>query len=415
MHPALSPRLYVSANLVVTLVSLAAFALLGFEQEYIYLPVVVLAGVYALFYFIRQCRHGGSYHIDGGIEPGLGLRRAIVRYLVWLAALFAGYAFYQLTPIYNSPQHAATHHLFGQFLHYYLWFGLPYFALTLTLKASRQEDFYDPAIRMLHVTKQILLRSLRGQSPRVIFRALRRPYNRKVFLNLAMRAYFIPVMVEQVAPQTLTAINSLYRELDAASFINTLILLSTVFWLMDILNATIAYCLESRWLENRSRSIDLTLGGWIVCLSCYPPINEITGSLFAFAPQVDTGQAGDLVLSSLGLLYAFKMLQVLLLGVHIFTDTSLGPSVANITLKKLQTRGMYGLVRHPGTTTKLLLWLVTSVFYKRFWTARMMFGYVMWALLYVLRAFTEERHLKKFADYRAYMQKVKYRFFPGLF
>ena len=415
MRQALSPQLYVSANLVVTLGSLAAFAFLGLQQEYLYLPVLALSGAYALFYFIRQCRSGGSYRIDGGIDPGLLLRRAVARYLVWLVALFAGYEFYQLTPLYNSPQHAATQHLFGQFLHGYLWFGIPYFALTLTFKASRQEDFYDPAIRMLHVVKQILLRSLRGQPPRAIFRVLRRPYNRKVFLNLLMRAYFIPVMVEQVAPQTVMGINSLYRELDAASFVNTIILLTTVLWLMDILNACIAYCLESRWLENRSRSIDLTLGGWIVCLSCYPPLNDVTGSLFAFAPQVDTGQTADLVVSSLGLLTAFKVLQTLLLAVHIVTDTSLGPSVANITLKKLQTQGMYGLVRHPGTATKLLLWLVTSVFYRQFWTTRLMFGYAMWALLYVLRALTEERHLKKFPEYRAYMRKVKYRFFPGLF
>jgi protein-S-isoprenylcysteine O-methyltransferase Ste14 len=39
----------------------------------------------------------------------------------------------------------------------------------------------------------------------------------------------------------------------------------------------------------------------------------------------------------------------------------------------------------------------------------------MWAAIYVGRALTEERHLKKYAEYREYMKKVKYRFFPWLF
>lgn len=75
---------------------------------------------------------------------------------------------------------------------------------------------------------------------------------------------------------------------------------------------------------------------------------------------------------------------------------------------------MYGLIRHPGTTTKLLFWLLQAALYRQFWSARHLFGYLGWGLLYVLRALTEERHLSKFAEYRAYRKKVKYRFIPGL-
>ena len=85
------------------------------------------------------------------------------------------------------------------------------------------------------------------------------------------------------------------------------------------------------------------------------------------------------------------------------------------TLKKLQTRGPYGLVRHPGTTSKLLLWFSQAAFYKRFWTVKILYGYMMWGFIYVMRAFTEERHLKKYPEYLAYMKKVKKRFIPGLF
>ena len=42
---------------------------------------------------------------------------------------------------------------------------------------------------------------------------------------------------------------------------------SAILWLMDTTNASLSYCIESRWIENRSRSIDMTVGGWLVYLS----------------------------------------------------------------------------------------------------------------------------------------------------
>ncbi len=418
MQQALPPHFYVSSSLLVTTAALAAFHLLGLHRDYVFLPVLGLAAVYALAHFVQQCRGRGEFSIDGSMAPGQLLRRALARYLVWLVVLYGGYQLYLAVPWYAGWEHQGTHRLFAEFLRVYLWAGLPYFALTLTFKASRREDFYDPAIRMLHVVRQIgrqLWRRLRhGDGSVPLLRVLRRPYNRKVFLNLLMRAYFLPVMVEQVAPASVGTLQTLYAGLDGGQWINWILALIAMLWLMDIFNASVAYALESRWLENRSRSIDLTIGGWLACLSCYPPLNELTGSLFAFAPFVASGQPGDLVYASLGLLMALKAAEAGLLAVHIYSDVSLGPSVANITLKKLQTRGLYGLVRHPGTVSKLALWLLQSAFYRQFWSVKLLFGYLGWGTIYVLRALTEERHLSKFAEYRAYREKVRYRFIPGL-
>ncbi len=203
MKQALSPHFYVSATLLVSAGSLALHLLFTLPKGAIFLPVLALATLYALVYFIRQCHGDGIYTIDGGIDPAQLLRRAIARYLVWLVVLYGGYQFYLFTPWYNNWQHQTTQQLFGDFLDIYLWVGIPYFALTLTFKASRREDFYDPAIRMLHVLRQIgrqFWRRLRHGNTRtpLLLHVLHRPYNRKIFLNLLMRAYFLPVMVEQV-------------------------------------------------------------------------------------------------------------------------------------------------------------------------------------------------------------------------
>ena len=416
MHKALSPHLYVFACVIVIAISLTIFTVLGLYRDFAILPVLALGGFYAVMYFIRQCRHKDSnYFIDSNIDTTVLLRRAIARYVVWLVVIYLGYQFYLLVPLYNTPQHYPTHRVYENFLHWYLWLGIPYFVLTLTFKASKQEDFYDPAVRMIHVVKQILLRILRGDNQASVFYVLKKQYNRKVFLNLAMRAYFIPVMVEQIAPNTIVLLDNLYRELNGHEFMTLILLLLAILWLADILNAAVAYCLESRWLENRSRSIDLTVGGWLVCLSCYPPLNELTSTAFAFAPHLANNGAEGLLFSGEFFFYAIKILEVCLLGTLVYIDLSLGSSMANITLKKLQTRGPYSFVRHPGTTFKLLLWLMQSIFYKKFWTAKYLFGFVMWGCIYILRALSEEHHLSKFSEYQAYRKKVKKRFIPGLF
>lgn len=415
MRQALSPNLYVFACVTVIATSITIFTVLGLYRDYAFLPVLALGAFYAVMYFIRQCRHKSDYFIDSNIDVTVLLRRAIVRYVVWLAVLYAGYQFYLLVPLYNTVQHHPTHRVYENFLHWYLWLGIPYFVLTLTFKASKQEDFYDPAVRMIHVVKQILLRTLRGDNRASVFYVLKRRYNRKVFLNLVMRAYFVPVMVEQVAPKTIDALDGLYRELNGHEFMAVILMLLAIIWLADVLNVAVAYCLESRWLENRSRSIDLTVGGWLICFVCYPPLNELTTTAFAFAPHLANDGSEGLLFSSEGFFYVFKTLEVFLLGTLVYIDLSLGTSMANITFKKLQTRGPYSFVRHPGTTFKLLLWLIQSVFYKKFWTAKYLFGFVMWGSIYILRALSEERHLSKFREYQTYRKKVKKRFIPGLF
>jgi protein-S-isoprenylcysteine O-methyltransferase Ste14 len=116
-----------------------------------------------------------------------------------------------------------------------------------------------------------------------------------------------------------------------------------------------------------------------------------------------------------GWMIFLKIVEILILIVLVYSDLSLGPSGANITYKKLQTTGPYGSVRHPGTTCKLSYWWWQVIFYRDFWTPHRVLGQLAWNVIYVLRALTEERHLKQFSEYRAYMKKVKYRFIPKIF
>lgn len=414
MDQHLSPHLYALATLLVALLSYLAFVHWRVDAEYFFLPIFALALVYAALNLWRQSRGGGTFALVLTTNWRALLRRALVRYLFWFALLFVGWRFYTLAPYYSAPMFAHNTAFFDRLIVLYAFLGLPYFLVTLIVKASRREDFYDPAVRMIHVTRQVIRRVLRGEPPRAVFRVLRKPYNRKIFLTLIMRAYFIPVMVSQVYGNMSAAITLGESFEHSHDFVVFILWLSALIWLCDTINASVAYCLESRWIENRTRSIDLTLGGWAVCLFCYPPLNTATSYVFPFAPVVVNNDPMSLVFASATLFYAVKILQVSLLALHVYIDLSLGPSVANISFKKLQTRGLYGVVRHPGTVTKLTFWLLISSFYRGFWSLRLILGQSAWSAIYILRALTEERHLGKHEAYRRYREKVRYRFIPGV-
>lgn len=405
----LAPHTYVLTTLSVVAGSFFLFGKFGYHDQFFFVPIFAMAALWAVLNFRRQ-QHGLShFHVAKGLTLTQLLKKSTARYVFWLIVLYLGGQAYYLFPIFSPYKNDL---FFTYLLQGYALLGLPYFVLTLKFKASRIEDFYDPAIRSLHMLKQVL-ESINGrQPPSRILRVFKKKYNRKVILNLLMRGYFIPVMVSQVY----AGIHSSLEQSVAPqmSWLMMLTWLTTMLWLADALSASVAYSVESRWLENRSRSIDLTLSGWLICLMCYAPLNNVTVTYFAFGPNIVTNTVTDLIIPDLTLFYVLKVIELIVLGALVYCDLSLGPSLANLTLKRLQNRGPYGLVRHPATVCKLSLWWLQSAFYSQFWTWEIFFGQCVWSLIYILRALSEERHLKQFEEYRQYMKQVRYRFIPGL-
>lgn len=410
MHNNISPHLFVLSTFLISIFSFLIFREIGMHEKYFFVPLFGLAVVYGLINFIRQRKGNSHFSVQKEIEFYPLVKKSIARYLVWLVILYAGFKFYELHPLYKQVEKNLT--FFSYFFQLYLMFGLPYFFVTLIFKSSTKEDFYDPAIRIIHIFKQISLRIFQRNKSRAIFGVLKKQYNKKVLLNLLMRGYFIPFMVIQVYVNINDSIVYSDNNFRGYDLLTILMWTSAILWLTDTLNASMSYCIESRWIENRSRSIDMTAGGWLVCLACYAPLNNITGSLFPFGPFAASKYPDSIFIQDITFIYFIKILEITVLIFHVYADCSLGPSIANITFKKLQTRGLYGIIRHPGTIFKLLLWWVQAGFYREFWRFDFLFGHLMWNLLYILRAITEERHLGKFEEYREYMKKVKYRFIP---
>lgn len=407
----LSPHWYVFCCALSVAASVVLFRHTGHHDQYFFFALFMLAGLWAASFFFMQLRYGGQYTIDRSQTTLRLLQRAVPRYLVWLALFATGIWFYESHAYYRANDKTVV--FLRAFFDYYVVLGIPYFMLTLKFKASRIEDFYDPAIRVLIMLRALAPRAW-TQRRYATGRAWRRRYNRKVWLNLVMRTYFIPVMVVQVYNGIRDTIALLPNIGPGWTLLGVLAWITTILWLMDSLSASVGYSIESRWLENRSRSIDTTMGGWLICLYCYPPLNQVTGTVFPFAPTVTSTDISQLIIPSITVLIGLKLVEVILLSALVYCDLSLGPSGVNITFKKLQNRGPYGIVRHPATVCKLTFWWIQSFLFIPFWSWQFVLGQLMWNAVYILRALSEERHLSQFEEYREYKQQVRYRFIPGV-
>jgi hypothetical protein len=178
-----------------------------------------------------------------------------------------------------------------------------------------------------------------------------------------------------------------------------------IIFFVDCGVALIGYSLESRWLGNKTRSVEPTMLGWAAALSCYPPYNNVLGTYL----PLDNGPA---VITGENALLALRVATVLLFSIYAAATVAFGFKFSNLTNRGIISRGPYRLVRHPAYLTKCTAWwlehLPTITLTKAFFLT-LLCG------VYALRAWTEERHLSMDPDYLAYKKKVPWILFPGVY
>jgi protein-S-isoprenylcysteine O-methyltransferase Ste14 len=126
---------------------------------------------------------------------------------------------------------------------------------------------------------------------------------------------------------------------------------------------------------------------------------------FGFMGPAETAQAAARTVSA-GITLAANILGAICL-------LNLGRSFGIlIALRRVKTRGLYAVVRHPMYATDILLrvgflvshptWLISGLF-------------LLSTVCYVYRAILEERFLAQQPEYREYLARVKWRFIPFVF
>lgn len=178
-----------------------------------------------------------------------------------------------------------------------------------------------------------------------------------------------------------------------------------VIFAIDCGWALFGYASESRWLGNKTRSVEPTAFGWLVCLACYPPFNNVLGTYLPLenGPQLITSEVGRL---------ALRGAVVFLFAIYAAATVSFGFKFSNLTNRGIVSRGPYRFVRHPAYLCKCAAWWLEHV---PTMTLTKAFFLTLLCGVYALRAWTEERHLGADPEYREYKKKTPWVLFPGVY
>lgn len=308
----------------------------------------------------------------------------------------------------------------------YIWvisliFGLPYIILTQKFRASLKEDRSDSGLLLISIY-HALWKSIKQLSYKPF---INRFHNRKIgiaCMDIFVKAFFLPIMLSGVYSELGSLFsnypNILPRLIGSIDYTFNMIYnnLHLILWIAvmttDIVIGAIGYACSSRWLGNKSKSVDLTCLGWVACLTCYPPFNAYTGSVFPFKDRFG-GPPPEIFLQTPELMVALKIIMLLAFVVFTWSTMSFGLKFSNMTNRGIIKNGPYAIVRHPAYIAKTIGWW--AMFIHLFSTPWHFIALATFNGVYFIRALTEEKHLMRDPEYREYAKNVKWRFIPGVF
>lgn len=264
-------------------------------------------------------------------------------------------------------------------------------------------------------------------SPLRTFREGLSYHDRLGLLAMLLKGFFAPLMTLSLFAFTSNMVaNGIYL-FDHLSAIRTDFLTvfnSHGFWFLfqlvlflDVVFFTIGYLVDHPVLKNEIRSVDPTWLGWVVTLACYPPFNGLTaqilgGNVTEF-PQFEHPVTH----------IAVNTLLLVLMAIYASASVALNLKASNLTHRGIISHGPYRFVRHPAYACKNLAWwlgtlpAILTAWKGSAWDTLIVVGSAgAWTAVYVLRALTEEDHLRTVdGEYDTYCLRVRYRFVPGVY
>jgi protein-S-isoprenylcysteine O-methyltransferase Ste14 len=387
--------------------ALLAFAFAGLAYRFLpadperqfYLPIFFLILYHTM---VAVATNATTYEVR---PAWTAARKAVGKYIFWFLIIGGVYWFYENHPFYRV---FAVHT--RQMLWCYLWLyaigGLPYFVFVERYRYSRFEMLNDPYLRVLSLLRSVT----RLDGRKLMYRLFRRGY-KSLLLSWILRLHYLPVMVEQVH-YGISRIAGILGSSDYQFGVeSTAAFFVIVLFCIDSNTASMGYFWESTLTRTRFREADPHPFHWMVTLVCYYPFIKFAGTFFPFPAGAE---GSPLLIDHSIFRVAVNVCTIVALGGMVIATTSLGFSFSNLCYKKIQTSGPYRLVRHPATVGKLSFFFFAIFRYKSSFCFATITLYLIWCTIYVTRAICEERFLRQFPEYRAYMEKVRYRFIPGI-
>ena len=368
-------------------------------HDYFYAPALLLIGFYTLHAMATDKQQYQNRTLRQIIPKAIG------KYILWGLAIYGVTKFYSAHPLYRqfTPN---TRRFFWDFLRLFLVLGLPYFFLAEKFRYCTDNVLGDPYLRILS-----LLKFLKHRKFRLIWRRLGKKSYKRIYLMAIIRIHYVPIMVEQLYLNLNNVTNFLQRADFQWTLTSGLLVGTTLAWAVDSNNGAIGYFWESWFTKSRFRQIDMHPIHWFVILICYTPF---FGYAVQFVPFPNLAADSTPLISGGSFNFGIELALLVLLALYVLSGSALNFSTSNLCYKKIQTKGPYAIVRHPATSFKLLYFFLAFFRYRGAYTFAGFISYLVWMIVYVCRALVEESFLKKFADYRRYMKKTRYRFIPGV-
>jgi hypothetical protein len=222
-------------------------------------------------------------------------------------------------------------------------------------------------------------------------------------LGWTVKAFFLPLMFVYVG-NGLSAqwAAPLVPSLDSFEHIFTRVI--DLLFLIDVSLAAVAYGLTLRVIDTHIRSVEPTLGGWVICLMCYAPFSGVLGNYTSYDQD---GLFWGAVFAPYPILYTIWGSAILILiGIYAWATASFGLRFSNLTNRGIITSGPYRWTKHPAYICKNLSWWLISIPFVAGagWLVAVQSCLLLAAgnLIYFARARTEERHLSSDPAYREY-------------
>lgn len=294
-----------------------------------------------------------------------------------------------------------------------------YSCLLLVFYLVEKSPRISKSIKCLEAIKRLAV------SPRQVWQSGLTKDERLGLLSVLLKGFFAPLMVVWLFDHTATLLNNglhLFHGWQDSGFSARALLGTDGYWFLfrlilfvDVFFFTLGYLIELPLLKNEIRSVDPTLLGWGVALACYPPFNGLTGSIFGWHSS-DFPQFVDYPILHM----TANLLLLSLMAIYSWASLALNFKASNLTHRGIVAHGPYRFIRHPAYAAKNLAWWIglgpaLIVASHGNWQAILLtVGSMLgWSTIYVMRALTEETHLRSVDDaYDQYCQKVKYRFIP---
>jgi protein-S-isoprenylcysteine O-methyltransferase Ste14 len=170
--------------------------------------------------------------------------------------------------------------------------------------------------------------------------------------------------------------------------------ISTVTWLLDVI------VIVSTMFFRRT-AVRVTLNPWLWLLTC---VATYWFTMIGFIEQ--TGQ-------QLAPLWITNLFAILSTAVELWGRFSLGRNIGFVPAQReVVTRGAYRYMRHP-IYTGLFLWIFGSAWLGNY-SPRNTLLYALGIFWFVIKSFVEEGFLRKDPGYAAYMERVRWRWIPGI-